>query len=487
MATPTIMTTYGVQDTTCIHEAFRLLATKLGIESRDWTARLATALVCIGIFDISSLRARKLLPQQVDTFITQAGAPFNPLGWRGTIEHFFKVEFSNPEAPGDGKTGQATTLANCDLKSCNVRVSRFLAIGEHTLGMYMSAEGILDTIAYSPRTSGLIITVNVKLDAITKSEFRSIMGEQVLFTLKVYSTVNVDVIYLHALACKLASVLPNPPPHFDKKGNKLSAVERYQMGLFHKFNNARKEGAAVSTRACPHSLATHKTCSHHMQLCLTPRASTPPSQIIGALPRCDLTEKAIKLIEALKYPVKIVDNAPTAYPLFDNGTFATGSFGIANTDLTKDPVHARQSLTVNKYGTEAIRTVPAVHGPVTNQRVQLASGLGSGFRQLPPLGNILPPGLPTAQVPAQPAGVEAATKANVTPAADSAAARTSDPATAGGSKKRRSSDPAAQPPSKKQTGVDADELLAPAETPPEVPATTLCTAPTATCPRDVWP
>ena len=257
---PVPMPTTGT-DLEPIHDAMARLAHRLGGGlAVDKCKRFATNLMIKGVGDVGLFKHRKYTAKQVDQMLKDIDAPDGEDGWRATIEHVFSMEFAICALPTglvqSGGGGQLVVPVN------HIRPSRYLYPGDNQmLGTFLTANQVLDDVCISPLTIGLLDTVNYKTSAIQPHEFRAIIAEQVIFTLKFYSCVNVDVVYLTRLASKLNEAIPHMP-----------AGKTAYKGLYNKFTNSRKTGAKVS--APWHHACTARTPAR----ACAPLARTQPPQ-----------------------------------------------------------------------------------------------------------------------------------------------------------------------------------------------------------------
>lgn len=207
-------------DDTDIHEAFAFVASKLprvpNVAAN--AAKVASTLQGRGVYCVGVLRLKKYTPMQMDTLLSESGLD----DFRSTLEYALKITFENPDAP-----------EGCKVKVINdtssLKPSRFMEDGEDLLGKKLKKLNLLKNVVISPRISEIILA----WPNVTKAEFDETVNETVLFTLKTYSMVNVDAIYLD----RVVELLP--------KGQ-LPPGKDWFKSLFHKFNNAKKEKASVS-------------------------------------------------------------------------------------------------------------------------------------------------------------------------------------------------------------------------------------------------
>ena len=101
-----------------------------------------------------------------------------------------------------------------------------------TLGLKLKKLNLLKDVCLSPRLDAIVVS----RIAPSRTDFDNAILESVLFTLKTYSMVNVDNIYLDRLAPLLSKFFDDKVPE-----GRIG----YKKSLFYKFNNAKKTGAKV--------------------------------------------------------------------------------------------------------------------------------------------------------------------------------------------------------------------------------------------------
>ena len=202
------------------------------------------------IIDARTLLGKHFTLDQMTTILKEAGMKAQDAeGCVSSLETYFCMSFDPaPPAPPIEK------VVHDNARKSMRRISKFAKGTEDVpLGQLLTQSNMMNAVALSPLTPGLVQTANPKVNTLTKNEVRAVVKEEVINTLRVYSRVNVDVIYLGKKADLLDEEYPLLPKH-----GKNGPVKKWYWLLFHKFNNARK-GIEKSVGAHTIELARHAT------------------------------------------------------------------------------------------------------------------------------------------------------------------------------------------------------------------------------------
>jgi hypothetical protein len=235
-----------ISDDTEIDVACAYLASKLRTidEVHSKCSKLSTDWRNKGVFCVGVLRARKFTALQINVMLEDAGLGED---MRTTIEYAFKITFDNPELPQGVHHRTVTSHSG-------LRPSAYLQ-GVDTLGHKLKKLDLLKDVRLSPRLDAVVSS----RESPTRPDYDKAIAECVIFTLKTYSMVNVDTMYLDKIALMLSAFFNGKVPD-GRKG--------YSESLLHKFNNAKKKGAAVGSANRRNS--AHTACAQCCsRLCLS--------------------------------------------------------------------------------------------------------------------------------------------------------------------------------------------------------------------------